>query len=114
MTSGRETIKRRYKLETVSRACSILRLFEDDRQTHSLTEVVERSGLERTICFRLLRTLVDEGLLRHSDRRKYATNVRILSGKHFRVGYASLAYDSYDSFVAAIDKGLRWAAASRP
>ena len=114
MTNGRETVKQRYKLETVSRACSILRLFEDDRQTLSLTEVVARSGLERTICFRLLRTLVDEGLLRHSDRRKYATNVRILSGKHFRIGYASLAYDSYDSFVGAIDKGLRWAAASRP
>jgi ribose transport system substrate-binding protein len=108
------TLKSQYKLETVARACSILRLFEDDRQTLSLTEVVERTGLERTICFRLLRTLVDEGLLRHSDRRKYATNVRILSGKHFRVGYASLAYDSYDSFVSSVDKGLRWAAASRP
>jgi ribose transport system substrate-binding protein len=111
MANGRQAIKRRYKLETVSRACSILRLFEDERQTLSLTDVVERTGLERTICFRLLRTLTEEGLLRHSERRKYATNVRIMSGKHFRIGYASQAHHSFGS---ALVQGLRWAAANRP
>ena len=100
-----------YKLETVSRACGVLRLFEDDRQTLSLTDVVERTGLEKTVCFRLLRTLTDEGLLRHTDRGKYATNTRILTGKRFRVGYAS---QTHDSFGSALGQGLRWAAASRP
>jgi ribose transport system substrate-binding protein len=100
-----------YKLETVSRACSILRVFDDDKHTLSLTEVVERTGLERTICFRLLRTLEEEGLLRRTDRKKYATNIRILSGRRFRIGYASQAHDS---FCSALGQGLRWAAASRP
>lgn len=100
-----------YKLETVSRACDILRLFGDDRQTLSLTDVVERTGLERTICFRLLRTLADKGLLRRSDRRKYATNVRIMSGRRFRIGYAS---QTHDSFCSALVQGLRWSAAARP
>ena len=100
-----------YKLETVSRACDILRLFGDDRQTLSLTDVVERTGLERTICFRLLRTLEDKGLLRRSDRRKYASNVRIMSGRRFRIGYAS---QTHDSFCSALVQGLRWAAAARP
>lgn len=100
-----------YTLEGVSRACDILRSFEDDRHALSLTEVVERTGLERTICFRLLRTLTEQGLLRRSDKTKYASNVRILSGKRFRVGYAS---QTSDSFCSALAQGLRWAASSRP
>jgi ribose transport system substrate-binding protein len=107
----KELPKPTYKLETVSRACGILRVFGDDRETLSLTDVVERTGLERTICFRLLRTLEDEGLLRRNDRRRYATNVRILSGKRFRIGYAS---QTYDSFGSALAQGLRWAAETRP
>lgn len=100
-----------YTLEGVSRACNILRVFEDDRQTLSLTEIVERTGLERTVCFRLLRTLADQGLLRRSDKTEYASNVRILGGKRFRIGYAS---QTSDSFCSALAQGLRWAAASRP
>jgi ribose transport system substrate-binding protein len=103
--------KSSYKLESVTRACTILRLFENDRQAFSLTDIVARTGLERTICFRLLRTLEDQGLLRQSERRKYASNLRILSGKRFRIGYAA---QSDDSFCSALARGLRWAAAARP
>ena len=100
-----------YTLEGVSRACNILRVFDDDRKTFSLIEVAGHTGLERTVCFRLLRTLEEQGLLRRSDRGKYASNVRILSGKRFRIGYAS---QTNDSFCSALAQGLRWAAASRP
>jgi ribose transport system substrate-binding protein len=100
-----------YTLEGVSRACQILRVFDDDRKTFSLIEVAGHTGLERTVCFRLLRTLEEQGLLRRSDRGKYASNVRILSGKRFRIGYAS---QTNDSFCSALAQGLRWAAASRP
>lgn len=100
-----------HTLESVSRACAILQLFEDDRQTLSLTDVAHRTGLERTICFRLLHTLEEQGLLRRGDRRKYASNVRILSGKRFRIGYAA---QTHDSFCTALAQGLRWAAAARP
>lgn len=111
MPSRKQLPRTVYKLETVSRACDILRAFDDDRQALSLTDLVERTGLERTICFRLLRTLEEGGLLRPADRRKYATNVRIMAGKRFRVGYAS---QGVDSFGTALVQGLRWAAASRP
>ena len=99
-----------YKLETVARACSILRVFDDDRHALSLTDVMKRTGLERTICFRLLHTLEEEGLLRRSDSRKYASNVNILSGKRYRIGYASQVHDS---FCNSLGQGLRWAAATR-
>ncbi|MGH9638501.1 MAG: helix-turn-helix domain-containing protein, partial [Bryobacteraceae bacterium] len=111
MPGRKESSVSPYTLEGVSRACNILRAFRDDRQTLSLTEVAEQSGLERTVCFRLLRTLAEHGLLRRGDRGKYASNVRILSVKHFRIGYAS---QTSDSFCSALAQGLRWAAGSRP
>lgn len=95
----------RYRLETVGRACQVLRLFEDGRRTLSLAEVVEQTGLERTIAFRLLRTLEQEGLLRRPDSKRYATNVHIQSGKRFRIGYAS---QTSDAFSRAVTQGLYW------
>lgn len=57
-------VRTHYKLETVARACAILQQFSDVQQSLSLGEVVERTGLERTIVFRILHTLEEEGLLR--------------------------------------------------
>jgi ribose transport system substrate-binding protein len=50
-------------------------------------------------------------MLRRGERRKYASNFQILSGKRFRIGYAAQAHDSFSS---ALEQGLRWAAARRP
>jgi ribose transport system substrate-binding protein len=102
--SARQT---RYKLETVSRACALLREFNDEHHGLTLSEIVERTGMERTICFRLLHTLEEEGFLRRAERRKYSSNIRILTGKRFRIGYAS---QGHDSFSSAVGQGLRWAA----
>jgi ribose transport system substrate-binding protein len=111
MSKRKESPASTYTLDGVSRACRILRAFQDDRQALSLTEVATSTGLERTVCFRLLRTLEEQALLRRSDRGKYASNFRILSGKRFRIGYAS---QTNDSFCSALAQGLRWASASRP
>jgi len=99
--------KSRYKLETVTRACAILREFSTAQQPMTLGDVVERTGLERTIVFRLLRTLEEEGFLRRPEGRKYVSNVNILTQKRFRIGYAS---QNSDSFSKAVTQGLRWAA----
>jgi ribose transport system substrate-binding protein len=96
-----------YKLATLSRACSILRLFADVRQSLSLSEVVERTGLERTIVFRILKTLEDEGLLRRPEGRRYFSNVNIHTQRRFRIGYAS---QNSDSFSQAVTQGIRLAA----
>jgi ribose transport system substrate-binding protein len=107
MRTSNPTVSR-YKLETVSRACAILREFCEAQQSLSLGEVVERTGLERTAVFRLLRTLEDEGLLRRPEGRRYVSNVNILTQKRFRIGYAS---QNGDSFSKAVTQGIRWAAA---
>ena len=111
MTKRSNTPSTRYRLETVSRACRILRLFDDDRKTLSLSDVVERTSFERTICFRLLKTLEAERFLRRTNRTRYAANLQILNGRRFRIGYASQVQDSFSS---ALSQGLRWAASTRP
>src|SRR5665213_470153 len=97
-----------YKLETVDRACTILHHFAKAQHSLSLSEVVELTGFERTIGFRLLRTLEEGGLLRRPEGRRYISNVNILPQKRIRIGYAS---QNSDSFSKAVTQGLRWAAA---
>lgn len=97
----------RYKLETVARACTILHHFAEAQQPLSLNEVVERTGFERTIAFRLLRTLEEGGLLRRPEGRRYLSNVNIVTQKRFRIGYAS---QNNDSFSKAVTQGMRRAA----
>lgn len=97
----------RYKLETVARACTILHHFAETQQSLSLSEVVELTGFERTIAFRLLRTLEEEGLLRRPEGRRYLSNINIVTQKRFRIGYAS---QNSDSFSKAVTQGIRWAA----
>jgi hypothetical protein len=91
----------------VARACTILREFEDDQQMLSLNDIVNRTSLERTICFRLLHTLKQERFLRRVAGRRYACNICLLTQKRFRIAYAS---QTVDSFSNAVGQGLRWAA----
>ena len=88
----------RYKLETVTRACTILRHFSDVQQALSRGDVVERTGLERTIVFRILKTLEEEGLLRRREGRRYLSNFSLTTQKPFRIVYAS---QNRDSFLAS-------------
>jgi ribose transport system substrate-binding protein len=94
----------------VARACQILQLFSEAQQSLSLGEVVERAGFERTIVFRILKTLEQEGLLRRPEGRRYFSNFHLNTEKRFRIGYAS---QSSDSFSEAVTQGIRWAASRR-
>jgi ribose transport system substrate-binding protein len=105
--SAKKRDNSRYKLETVARACTILRHFSDVQQALSLGDVVERTGLERTIVFRILKTLEEEGLLRRPEGRRYLSNFSLTTQKRFRIGYAS---QNRDSFSQAVTQGIHWAA----
>ena len=84
----------KYKLETVARAFAILRHFSDPQESLSLSEVVERTGFERTIVFRILRTLEEEGVLRRPEGRRYYSNFIFTTQSRYRIGYASQSSDS--------------------
>ncbi len=109
--SSKERDRPQYQLATVSRACAILREFARSHEPLSLSDVVDRTGLEQTIVFRLLRTLEEEGMLRRPEGRRYISNVSILTQKRFRIGYAS---QCSDSFSKAVTQGIRWAAERYP
>jgi ribose transport system substrate-binding protein len=98
----------RYRLETVSRACEVLRLFRDGAEELTLAEVAARTGIEKTIAFRLLHTLEAEGFLRRSGPNQYRSNVSIRTGRPFRVGYA--AQSSNTPFSDAVTLSMRVAA----
>lgn len=99
---------RRYQLETVSRACSLLKAFADEQEALTLAQIAKRTGCERTITFRLIRTLEKEGFLRRNEGHRYYRAIRLLDRKRYRIGYASQAENS--SFVVAVSESIRWAA----
>jgi ribose transport system substrate-binding protein len=96
------------RLESVSRACSLLRKFEDGGEKLTLAELVRRTGLEKTIAFRLIHTLEAEGFVRSAGDRRYCLNIKILNRKAFRIGYA--AEGPASPFSAAVTESVRWAA----
>jgi ribose transport system substrate-binding protein len=98
----------RYKLETVSRACALLKAFADEQEALTLAQLAKRTGCERTITFRLIRTLEREGFLRKGEGHHYYRNIRLLDGKRYRIGYASQTENS--SFAFAVSQSIRWAA----
>lgn len=98
-----------YTLDSVMRACSVLRAFRDPEERLRLRDVMERTGLEKTVAFRLLRTLEAAGVLRRAGKLQYAANVKWLEAKQFRIGYAAQSEDS--PFSEAVTEGLQRAAA---
>jgi ribose transport system substrate-binding protein len=97
-----------YKLETVSRACSLLKAFSDEQEALTLAEIAKRTGCERTITFRLIRTLEQAGFLHKTEGLRYTRRICLLDEKRYRVGYASQTESS--SFVSAVSESIRWAA----
>lgn len=102
---------RRHRLQTVSRACALLKAFADGEEKLTLAEISARTGMEKTIAFRIVHTLEEEGFLRRIDGHRYSSNIKQQSTKRFRLGYAAQSPDS--SFSAAVTSSLHWAAAKR-
>lgn len=93
-----------YRLETVTRACNLLRSFHGETESLRLTDLVQRTGLEKTIVLRLTRTLESAGFLRRIDKHHYVCNVRVLDRRRYRIGYAAQADGS--TFSHAVTEGL--------
>jgi len=97
-----------YRLETVARACHLLKAFSDG-DALSLKEVVARTGLNKSIAFRLLRTLENSGLIRGVGGHQYQSNVRLLGSRRYRIGFGAQAEDN--PFAVTVTESVRHAAA---
>jgi ribose transport system substrate-binding protein len=80
--------------EAVVRACRLLRAFRPEDTELTLKQFVDRTGLSKTTCFRLVQSLVMGGLLERVGRGSYRSRVEILASPSVRIGYASQKSDS--------------------
>lgn len=103
-----ESVAERQRLQTVRRACALLKAFGDENERLTLAEITARTKVEKTIVFRLVHTLADEGFLRKVDNRRYCLNIRLISKTPFRLGYAAQSMDS--PFSSIVSEGLQRAA----
>ena len=53
----------RSRVQSVSRACELLRVLETGERSYTALALARETGLDRTVVYRLLRTLADEGRL---------------------------------------------------
>lgn len=93
-----------YQIESVARACRILRILQNEGGLH-LFKLAELSGLTRPTVFRLVATLQTNGLVVRDTERKYRLSGGFSPGERFKIGY--LAETSETSFYRAVTHGLR-------
>lgn len=79
---------------SVVRACRLLQAFRFPEEALTLRQMVERTGLSKTTCFRLLQSLVKGGLLACVRKGTYRSNIRLLTTSRFTIGFASQTTDS--------------------
>jgi ribose transport system substrate-binding protein len=99
--------RRDYTIKAVMHASEILRAFREPGETLRLCDVMERTGLAKGMCFRLIHTLRHCGFLERIDRRRYRLPATFRP--RYRIGYGAQGQDS--SFAREVHDSLLRAAA---
>src|SRR5919107_1023027 len=98
-------------VESVLRACEILRSFRGEGELLRLRDVVERTGLPKSTAHRLLRTLRDGGLIEEAGADQYRSMVRpVERQRRLRIGFGAQTTSS--TFSQAVTESVRKAAAA--
>ena len=94
-----------YNIQAVRRACDILKCFQTGQPGLSLSDIVTKTALSRTTTFRLLATLVEEGLLEKPAKNVYRPASQQWKRKRYRIGYASQSEEF--SFSRLVSESIR-------
>ena len=94
----------RYLVKSIVHASSILRAFRSPGETLRLRDVVFRSGLGKGMCFRLLYTMHECGLVDKVGENQYKVALPFGKQRKFRIGYAD--QDRSSSFSNEVFDGL--------
>src|ERR1700709_1936537 len=78
-----------YNIQAVQRACDILKCFQQHQPGMTLSDVVTKTNLSRTTAFRLLATLVEQGMLERPAKNQYRAVSEQRRRNRHRIGYAS-------------------------
>src|ERR1035441_5599921 len=97
-------------MQSLIRACNILRAFQDQSECLRLSDVVARTGLNKTTALRFLSTLVSCELLVRVDNTKYKLGVRRLGKRRYRIGYGMQSAEF--GFSRAVTESLQRSAAA--
>jgi len=104
MGSKSEESHNRYIVKSVVHASAILNSFHSPGEVLGLREVVSRSGLSKGVCFRLLYTMHECGLLEKVGENQYRLVSSRGGHRKFRIGYAD--QDQSSSFSKEVFDGL--------
>jgi ribose transport system substrate-binding protein len=80
--------QRSLPIQSLVRACDLLKAFHDEAECLRLAELVSRTGLSKTTAFRILGTLVECGMLSRVGETKYRLNIHPLRPLSYRIGHA--------------------------
>src|ERR1039458_7946613 len=104
MPSESPNPKTRYIVKSVVHASAILGAFRSPGEVLRLRDIVSRSGLGKGMCFRLLYTMHDCGLLEKVGENEYRILFPLGAQHRFRIGYAG--QDRSSSFCRQLLDGL--------
>lgn len=96
--------------QAVLRACEVLKCFRSESEVVALPDVVGRTSLSRTTAFRLLKSLVQGGLLERVGRGEYRSLVRTRSSRIIRLGFAE---QTNSEFSRSVTEGIQRAASAK-
>jgi ribose transport system substrate-binding protein len=97
-----------YVVRSVVHASQVMRAFQSPGEALRLRDVVERTGLGKGLCFRLLHTLHHIGIVEKVDATRYRLTSDLGRRRRYRVGYAAQGQDT--SFPREVLAGLQRAA----
>jgi ribose transport system substrate-binding protein len=100
-----------YMVKAVMHASQLLTAFRSSGEALPLREVAARSGLPKSMTFRLLYTLERCGMLEKVGENLYRSQLRPFKQRTFRLGYAAQGTDY--TFSKEVSTGLQRAAAAQ-
>src|SRR5438067_9769163 len=109
-TRGRTPERDRYLVKSVVHSSRLLTAFRTSGEALPLREIAARSGLPKTMAFRLLYTLERCGMIEKVGENLYRSHVR-LKQRIFRLGYAAQGTDY--QFSKEVSVGLQRACAAQ-
>ena len=94
-----------YNIQAVQRACDILKCFQRSQSPLTLSDIVTKTNLSRTTAFRLLATLVEQGMLERPAKNQYRAVSEQWKRSRYRIGYASQSEEF--SFSRLVSDSIR-------
>ena len=109
--SGKEQGRDPYLVKSVVHSSQLLSAFRTSGEALPLREVAARSGLPKSMAFRLLYTLERCGMLEKVGENLYRSHLRPFKQRPFRLGYAAQGTDY--QFSKDVSTGLQRAATAQ-